>query len=82
MEYVKNAIEKAREDREKNVAEGEATEERELLPESAKPELDDDAAISIDHATTRTSRLNNKALIDNRVVAAFDSDERAEPYRQ
>jgi len=80
MEYVKTAIEKARQDREKNLAEeGEADD---IAPAPAKPQLRDDDAISIDYSQTRTVSLNNRVLVENRVVAAFDNDERAEPYRQ
>ena len=84
MEYVKKAIEKARQDREKNLAEGavEGGEADESAPPPVKPELSNDDAISIDYSQTRTVSLNTRVLVENRVVAAFDSDERAEPYRQ
>lgn len=79
MEYVKTAIEKARQDREKSLAEeGESIE---AAAELAEPKLSDDDAISIDYSQSRSVKLNNKILLDNRVVAAFDSDERGEPYR-
>lgn len=80
MEYVKTAIEKARQDREKGLAESNQVVDSAQL--SVSPELTDDDAISIDYSQTRTVSLNNRVLVENRVVAAFDNDERAEPYRQ
>jgi len=84
MEYVKTAIEKARQDREKNLPDGDL--EGDSVADSTaprvKPELSDEDAISIDYSQTRTVSLSNKVLIENRVVTAFENDERAEPYRQ
>jgi protein-tyrosine kinase len=80
MEYVKTAIEKARQDREKNPVQGGSTTESNAS--AVKPKMSDDDAVSIDYSQTRIAKLNNKVLLDNRVVAAFDSDERAGSYRQ
>jgi capsular exopolysaccharide synthesis family protein len=79
MEYVKTAIEKARQDKEKSQAQSKQI--IDSAESSVKPEFADDDAISIDYSQTRSVSINNRVLVENRVVAAFDSDERAEPYR-
>ncbi|MEH6591232.1 MAG: CpsD/CapB family tyrosine-protein kinase [Halioglobus sp.] len=81
MEYVKKAIEKARNDRGKRALEG-SSEMDAMASSPASDSLNDDDAINIDYSETRSVSLNRHALIENRVIAAFDSDERAEPYRQ
>lgn len=81
MEYVKTAIEKARKQRQEQAGSvHEPVAGTEAVVE--KSEIADTEAVSIDYSLTRTVNLNNKVLLDNRVVAAFDGDERAEPYRQ
>ncbi len=68
MEYVKDAIEKARAEREAG--------------RGSAPVLEDRDAVRVEYAQTRTEDLDNQVLVDHRVVAAFENDERAEPYRQ
>jgi protein-tyrosine kinase len=81
MEYVKTAIEKARQERQEQAALAQVqVAGTEAIAD--KPVMPDTNAASIDYTLTRTANLNNKVLLDNRVVAAFDGDERAEPYRQ
>jgi protein-tyrosine kinase len=79
MEYVKNAIEKARQDRQKHVDNRSDTEAGIV---NAMPKLNDANAKNIEYSQTRSVSLSKHTLMDNRVVAAFDTDERAEPYRQ
>ena len=81
MEYVKTAIEKARQDRKRQAASAEQGASK-VESTAAEPAMSDTSTGSIDYSLTRTVNLNNKTLMDNRVVAAFDSDERGEPYRQ
>jgi protein-tyrosine kinase len=80
MEYVKDAIEKARRERGKN---GESSlGHSSPAPGKPSPKIQDNEAIHVDYTDTRKENLSNRVLMDNRVVAAFENDERAEPYRQ
>lgn len=80
MEYVQKAIEKAREERQGNV--GEQAGASQVEKASSASSLADKAALSINYTQTRQVELSNKVLMDKRIVAAFEDDQRAEPYRQ
>lgn len=87
MEYVQKAIELARKQRGKKAGQGD---QRGSARQSAKMgqqalEPKDSSAVSvrdISYTESRKIELNPKTLIQNRVVAAFDNDQRGEPYRQ
>lgn len=85
MKYVQEAIEKARREREAKAKAGESdartegTPALEAAPEPVGGNVDTDVPI---YTKTRVLPLNKKALLDNRVVAAFDNDPRGEVYRQ
>ncbi len=81
MEYVKDAIEKARHERQAKLGEeSTATVEPPVVARPAKSGIND--ALNRGDREARIESLNKKALLDNRIVAAFENDERAEPYRQ
>ena len=79
MEYVKTAIEKARRERDKNSM---AASEGDRQIPARKAELQDSEAITIEYSQTRQQALDDQTLLQNRVVAAFENDERSKPYRQ
>lgn len=83
MDYVQKAIEKAREERQGNVG----GEQSAAKPAAAKPAPGDaqagpQDALTINYTHTRKVELSDSVLVNNRIVAAFENDERAEPYRQ
>jgi protein-tyrosine kinase len=80
MEYVKDAIEKARREREQDS--GSSLDNASSAPGKSNPKIQDSKAIHVEYTDTRKECLSNRVLMDNRVVAAFENDERAEPYRQ
>lgn len=85
MEYVKDAIEKARLERELVQATPQAPIEhsREEQPRAGKqPANAPGKGIQVEYTQTRQVSVSNQVLLDNRIVAAFESDQRAEPYRQ
>ena len=80
MEYVKDAIEKARMEREVS---GEVVQDSPELTQPEQRQSNDTAkAIHVEYTQTRQVQVSNRVLLDNRVVAAFENDSRAEPYRQ
>ena len=102
MEYVKDAIEKARLERERmglapedSSEQPEKEQQREALQKTAgrakadrkpaaKPATTDkhSEGIHVEYSQTRRVKVSNQVLLDNRIVSAFESDHRAEPYRQ
>ena len=81
MEYIKDAVEKARKERDEKAATGAQTEQ---VSGGANPAEVSEAhgEPRSEHAQSRVEQLDPTILMENRVVAAFDNDERAEPYRQ
>lgn len=77
MEYVKDAIEKARLEREQNQAN-----ESGSPASGSQRDLKRNRAVQVDYSQTRQVKVSNRVLLDNRVVSAFENDQRAEPYRQ
>lgn len=87
MEYVKDAIEKARLEREQGQQsapqEPPAQPAAEHAPEVKQPrQAQHGRAIHVEYTQTRRVNVSNQVLLDNRVVSAFENDQRAEPYRQ
>lgn len=87
MDYIQQAIDKARDERQGNI--GQNPEERKNTAASENNEAKQKAPASktgvpgeINYTKTRQVDLSNAALLDNRVVAGFNFDQRAEPYRQ
>lgn len=86
MEYVKDAIEKARREREARGDEPPAAPSADRAqpeqPRKPAPVLPAGEAVQVEYTKTRSEQLNRRVLMDNRIVAAFETDARAEPYRQ
>lgn len=93
MEYVQKAIELARKERDKKGAGGAAATDaedgvsRQDADASAEstaisPAPSQTAGQAITYTSSRQVTLDPQTLLANRVVAAFDDDERATPYRQ
>ena len=80
MEYVKDAIEKARVEREQS--QGSQQDPVAVSASGQQPEIERGQGIRVEYTQTRQVKVSNRLLLDNRVVAAFENDQRAEPYRQ
>lgn len=81
MDYVQKAIELARKERQSKLGPGAS----ERVPRGnrergsgGRPE----SALKVEYKQTRRVELDDKVLMKNRLVAAFDSDPRVEVYRQ
>ena len=81
MEYIKDAVEKARKERDEKSANDNGPDKVDAQETSVDTKLTS-SEHSIACTETRLAQLDPRILIANRVVAAFDNDERAEPYRQ
>ena len=79
MDYIQKAIDKARDERQRNI-DG-ATESKSSQSEQEVAPIDDDV-LSINYTKTKQVELSDKVLSKNRVIAGFDHDKRSEPYRQ
>jgi protein-tyrosine kinase len=83
MDYIQLAIDKAREERQGNIGQ-----EREERSTDAQPSdvasapQKKGAPGTINYTQTQQVKLNDDVLRNNRVVAGFSYDQRAEPYRQ
>lgn len=82
MEYVKDAIEKARKERKREHDFEGASAAISTDATRVDQQAPDSRAISIDYSKTRKRHLSMRTLMENRVVAAFENDKRSEPYRQ
>ncbi len=80
MEYVKNAIERARKERGEHIR-GRVNGSRSVQSSLPRNTPIDHAAEPVDEAV-RCVPVDKERLLKHRVVAAFEHDERAEPYRQ
>ncbi|MEE8059768.1 MAG: CpsD/CapB family tyrosine-protein kinase [Pseudomonadales bacterium] len=83
MDYIQQAIDKARDERQGKI--GQEREERaaDTAPVVAKNGAVQKGVLSdINYTKTRQVELNEAALRQNRVIAGFNFDKRAEPYRQ
>ncbi len=76
MEFVKDAIEKARQQRE--TLTGKTTKATTGRASDAGGEAGSEG---VQYSQTRKEPLNAEVLLANRVVAVFEDDERAQPYR-
>lgn len=73
MDYVQKAIEKARKERH-GVGRG--------LARVSPPGRDGGGALKVEYTKTRQAQADREALLNHRLIAAFDDDDRAEPFRQ
>ncbi|MDX9875894.1 MAG: CpsD/CapB family tyrosine-protein kinase [Spongiibacteraceae bacterium] len=74
MDFIQRAIDKARDQRKPDIAPAPSP--------AAAPGLNRLADTAITYTQTRSVRPKPDHLLRERIVAAFDSDKRAEPYRQ
>lgn len=75
MDYIQQAIDKARQERNNEPADNSASHGQ---PTSST----DDGVPSINYTQTRRVKLSDKVLRSNRIIAGFSDDRRAEVYRQ
>lgn len=86
MDYIQQAIDKARDERQGNI--GQTPEESKNVAASEgegkqkAPASKSGAPGEINYTKTRQIELSKSVLMDNRVIAGFNFDQRAEPYRQ
>lgn len=80
MEYVQKAIELARQQRLEKA--GSANPEASIAEVERSAETSKPKDSPISYSQTRRVELDLSTLKNNRIVAAFDNDDRAEPYRQ
>ncbi|MFV8816183.1 CpsD/CapB family tyrosine-protein kinase [Haliea sp. E17] len=79
MEYVKDAIDKARKERRAEAKSARAGYRAGINPSGTK---DDSPELRRGETCTRVEAPDKDTLLKSRIVAAFEHDERAEPYRQ
>ena len=84
MDYIQQAIEKAREERQGNIGKSGIADREVLSTESAgePKEAKQGVPDTINYTKTRQAKISNQLLKDNRVIAGFSFDPAAEPYRQ
>ena len=75
MDYIQRAIDKARDERE-----GKIGEEKNVVASS--PAISDEGVPTINYTRTRQVKLSDTLLRNNRIIAGFAHDSRAEVYRQ
>ena len=85
MDYIQQAIDKARDERQGKIGQPtqvEATSEHQTV--TSAPVLAAVAGVpeNINYTKTRQVELNEQVLRQNRIVANSNFDKRAEPYRQ
>lgn len=78
MDYIQQAIEKAREERKEHVGEDKPSRD----PSIPKKSVVDEGIPEINYTTTRQVQLSEKTLKNNRIIAGLRHDKRAEVYRQ
>lgn len=81
MDYIQQAIEKAREERKLHGDKESSVAER-APGAPIKKQVVDEGVPEINYTTTRQVNLSDKVLSDNRIIAGFSHDRRAEVYRQ
>ena len=82
MDYIQQAIDKAREERQGNIGD---EKEVSIAPGQASPirkPILDEGIPAINYTTTRQVELSNEVLKNNHIVAGFQHDKEAEVYRQ
>lgn len=80
MDYIQQAIDKAREDRNEKVTDRPGTEAR--IDRHSRGPLSDEGVPEISYTTTRQVQLSDAVLRNNRIIAGLQHDKRAEVYRQ
>lgn len=83
MDYIQQAIDKAREERQGNIGgsdDSASTSKSSDSVEISKSETD--GVASINYTRTRQVQLDDDVLRNNRIIAGFKYDQRAEVYRQ
>ena len=81
MDYIQQAIDKAREERQHNASKGGPIRQT-TTSSSPRVALADEGVPEINYTTTRQVTLSEEVLRDNRIIAGFQHDKRAEVYRQ
>ena len=84
MDYIQQAIDKAREERQGNIGQSDSTDKPVTSNEPSKEQVDSKKGVpdSINYTKTRQTQISNQQLKDNRVIAGFSFEPAAEPYRQ
>lgn len=81
MDYIQQAIEKARDERKQN-GEDKPSASAKPHPQRARGVVVDEGVPEINYTTTRQVTLNDQVLKSQRIIAGFNHDRRAEVYRQ
>lgn len=81
MDYIQQAIEKAREER-KQSGEIEPSSRGGDAPGRPRKAVVEEGVPEINYTTTRQVNLSDKVLSDNRIIAGLPRDKRAEVFRQ
>lgn len=83
MDYIQQAIDKARQARGEKLEKPERSERLEKgKRRSKKPVAEEKSVPNISYTTTRKVQLSDETLKKNRIIAGFRHDKRAEVYRQ
>ena len=81
MDYIQQAIDKARDERQGNIGQEKVERNSDAVPAKAAAAVPG-VPSEISYTRTRQVELNEETLRQNRVIAGFGFDKRAEPYRQ
>lgn len=85
MDYIQQAIDKAREERQSKIGNADADGEASQASEPSRltaPRDEKGVPQGINYTQTQTQELSSKILKDNRIVASLKGDQRTEHYRQ
>jgi capsular exopolysaccharide synthesis family protein len=84
MDYIQKAIDKARDQRDGQIGKEQAERPTDGRAEEGRSASAKSSSLKegINYTSTRQIKVDDETLMKNRVIAGFNHDKRAEPYRQ